>query len=128
VTQPNSDGEIPSTPVGETGSAAQISGLSFSGTRLRFRISESATVSLLIQRILPGRRVGTRCLKPTARNRRARSCLRRVRAISGRTDVAPGLNTARLRRLPVGRYRLRLLATDLDGRISTVIRYYRLVP
>ena len=117
---------IPSTPVGATaGSTVRLSALQFNATRVRFRVSERASVSLLVQRVLPGRRSGTRCVKRTARNRRARSCARLVRALSGRTTVEPGLSTARLRRLAAGRYRVRLLATDLSsGKTSTLIRYF----
>ena len=92
--------------------------------RVRFRISDPAAVTLTIHRVLPGRRVSGRCLKATSRNRRAPSCARLVRVLSGRTNVDPGLNTARLRRLVVGRYRVRLVSTGLTGRVSTVTRYY----
>ena len=96
----------------------RITALQFNATRMRFQISKPASVSLLVQRVLPGRRVGARCVKPSSRNRRARSCTRRVRALSGRTNVEAGLNTARLRTLPPGRYRVRLLSTGLSGRTS----------
>ena len=106
--------------------APRITALLFNATRISFRISEPASVSLLVQRILPGKRVGARCVKPTRRNRAARNCNRLVRAVTGRTDVESGLNTARLRRLPAGRYRVRLLSTDLSDRTAIVIRYFRL--
>lgn len=82
-------------------------------------------MSLLVQRVLPGKRVGARCVKPTRRTRAARKCNRLVRSVAGRTDVDSGLNTARLRRLPTGRYRVRLLSIDLSGRTSTIIKYFR---
>ena len=46
------------------------------GTKIRFRLSESAAVRLRIQRSLPGRRAGGRCRKPAPRLRRARRCTR----------------------------------------------------
>jgi len=116
-------GVQPSEPVG-LGTAPRITALQFSGTSVRFRISDPAAVTLTIHRVLPGRRVSGRCLKATSRNRRAPSCARLVRVLSGRTNVDPGLNTARLRRLVVGRYRVRLVSTGLTGRVSTVTRYY----
>ena len=106
--------------------APRITSLLFNATRISFRISEPASVSLLVQRVLPGKRVGARCVKPTRRNRAARKCNLLVRAVTGRTDVDSGLNTARLRRLPPGRYRVRLLSTDLTDRTAIVIRYFRL--
>ena len=81
---------------------------------------------MTVHRVLPGRRLRTRCLKPTARNRKARTCTRLVRVLSGQTNVEPGLNTARLRRLVPGRYRVRLASRGLTGANATVTRYYLL--
>lgn len=113
-------------PPASVDAAPRVTALLFNATRISFRISEPASVSLLVQRILPGKRVGARCVKPASRNRAARNCNRLVRAVTGRTDVDTGLNTARLRRLPPGRYRVRLLSTDLSDRTAIVIRYFRL--
>jgi len=106
--------------------APRITNLQFTATSVRFRISDPAAVTLTVHRALPGRKRGTRCLKPTARNRKARSCSRLMRALSGQTNVEPGLNTARLRRLVPGRYRVRLVSRGLTGTSTTVTRYYRL--
>jgi hypothetical protein len=114
----------PSVPAGGLGTAPRISALQFSATSVRFRISDPAAVTLTVHRVLPGRKVSGRCVKPTSRNRRARSCARLARVLSGRTNVDAGLNTARLRRLVAGRYRVRLVSTGLTGRVSTVTRYY----
>ncbi len=95
---------------------------------MRFRISEAAAVTLTVHKVLPGRKAGSRCVKPTRRNRRAKSCVRLVRKVLGQTNVPRGLNSARLRQLPVGRYRVRIVSTDRLGRTRTVTRYYRLVP
>ena len=105
----------------------QITALQFNATRVRFRISEPAAVSLLVQRVTAGRRLGGRCVKPTRSNGDQARCVRLVRMLSGRTNVEPGLNTARIRRLPPGRYRVRLLSTGTSGRPGrTVVRYFRL--
>jgi hypothetical protein len=45
-------------------------------TRIRFRLSETGTVRLRIQRVLSGRRAGGRCRKPTRKLRHARPCKR----------------------------------------------------
>jgi hypothetical protein len=122
---PSTSPTVPSTPAALI-AGPRITRLQFSATRVRFRISDPAAVTLTVHRVLPGRKRGTRCLKPTARNRRARSCTRLMRALSGRTNVEPGLNTARLLRLVPGRYRLRLVSRGLTGGSTTVTRYYRL--
>jgi hypothetical protein len=125
--EPSQNPIVPSTSAGLT-PAPRITGLQFSATSLRFRISDPASVTLTVHRVLPGRKVLGRCLKPTARNRKAPSCVRLMRVLSGRTNVDPGLNTARLRRLVPGRYRVQVASTGLTGRKSTVTRYYVLRP
>ena len=72
------------------------------GTTFRYSLSEPARVTIRIDRILPGRRVGRRCRKPSPRLIRRPSCKRYVRA--GRTLV---------RNPPVGR-----VATKFSGRIG----------
>jgi hypothetical protein len=95
------------------------------GTRVRYALSEPATVTFRVERSRPGRRVGRRCRPPTARNRRRRRCTRYVlvRGQLSRAGAA-GANTVRFmgrlagRRLRRGRYRLVLTATDAAGNRS----------
>ncbi len=49
------------------------------GTTIRFRVSEKATVRLSFERKTRGRRVGKRCRKATRKNRNRRRCTRYVR-------------------------------------------------
>ena len=46
------------------------------GSAFRFRLSERATVRIVLERILRGRRVGRRCRPPSRRLRRHRPCTR----------------------------------------------------
>ena len=48
------------------------------GTKISFTLSEAATVTFKVDRVLPGRRRGSRCVPLTARNRRGRACTRYV--------------------------------------------------
>jgi hypothetical protein len=110
-----------------------ISGLRSSASRLRprrtaliaFRLSEAAAATLTFDQVLTGRRSGKRCVKQTARNRRARKCLRYVSKGSIRVDGKAGANTVSFagrvgrRRLAVGRYRLTVAATDAAGNKAT---------
>jgi hypothetical protein len=83
------------------------------GAKVSYRDSQAATTIFTVARILPGRKSGKRCVKPTARNRGAKRCTRfvRVRGSFSHVDVA-GKNsfrfTGRVRRkaLKPGRYRL----------------------
>jgi uncharacterized protein len=94
------------------------------GTRARFRLSEAATVRLAIARRLAGRRVGRRCLAPSARRRRARPCTRLKRAGTLRRRANYGANgfafSGRIgrRALAPGRYQVTLTATDSAGNTS----------
>jgi hypothetical protein len=92
------------------------------GTAFRYTVSEPARIRIRIDRVLPGRRAGGRCRKPTPRLRKRRACKRYVRA--GRTlvrNVAAGRVRTKFsgrigrRALRPGSYRATLLATDSLG-------------
>ena len=96
------------------------------GTRVSVRLSEAATVTFRVARILPGRRVGGRCVRPTAHNRSRPSCTRSVR-LRGRIvrELAPGTSRLRYRgrlrgrALQPGRYRLLVRARDDAENLSS---------
>ena len=48
------------------------------GTTISFSLSEAATVTFKVDRVLPGIRKGSRCVARTARRRRGRACTRYV--------------------------------------------------
>lgn len=91
-------------------------------SRVRYRLSEAATVTFTVERGTRGRRVGGRCVKPTRRNRGRRRCVRyvRVRGSFGDRGEA-GRNSLRFsgrlrgRKLRPGRYRLVARARDEAG-------------
>ncbi len=95
------------------------------GTRVGFRLSEAAKVRFTVARARIGRRSGSSCVAVTRRNRRGKSCTRYV-AVKGSASRSfkQGSRAVRFtgrmnkRRLPVGRYRLRLRATDGAGNHS----------
>jgi hypothetical protein len=95
------------------------------GTRFRYTLSEPARVTITIERVLPGRVRGRgarrKCVKPTARNRKARRCkrYRRVTRLvaeeqAGRQSTAFS-GRVKKRALRRGPYRARLVATDAAG-------------
>ena len=95
------------------------------GTKLKFRLSEQATVSISIERQRPGRRRAGRCVKPTRRPAKKRACARFVNVGTLTRRMLPAgqaglVFTGRIgrRALPAGRYRAVLVATDPSGNRS----------
>ena len=88
------------------------------GTRFRYALSEQAQVTVKLQRALPGRRAGGRCVRPTPRLRKARRCTRYVSVGTLRRSGAKGANIIRFtgrigkRALRPGAYRAVISATD----------------
>jgi hypothetical protein len=110
------------------------------GTTFRYALSEPATVTIAIARVLPGRRVGRRCAKPSRTNRRRRRCNRYKRAVVLTRAAQAGANETpfsgrwldsrnRRRALTPGRFRATITATDAAGNASTPTRLnFRVVP
>jgi hypothetical protein len=98
------------------------------GTKFRFALSEDARVVFTIHRVLPGRRVGGRCVKQTARNRSKRACKRYVKPRRFAMSAPAGTNTKRFsgrigrRTLALGSYRATLVARDAAGNASKAKR------
>ena len=79
-------GLAPLLPVAKTPAASKPK----PAAKVSLTLSEAATVTFTAERLVPGRRQGTRCVAPTRRNRRARPC-RRVRPAGGAVRLAlPG--------------------------------------
>jgi hypothetical protein len=107
------------------------------GTSIRFRISEAATIRLRFRRLVPGRLVRGRCVKPTRLNRSRRRCTR-VLPVRGSVSLPVQAGARRIRfagrlskrqSLKPGRYRLILTARDAAGNVSTPDRArFRLLP
>jgi hypothetical protein len=98
------------------------------GTRVSFRLSEAGRVRFRVERELPGRRRGGRCVAPR-RAPRGRACTRRARVRgSFEHDGRAGANTLRFRGRVAGRAlrpgRYVLVATPLaaDGRPGRATR------
>ena len=99
------------------------------GTTISYAVSEAATIRFRVERVLPGRQVGGRCVKPTQSNRSARRCSRyKLMPGSFEQRASAGANTfkftGRLRgsKLRPGKYRLRGAATDAAGNASSLRR------
>lgn len=94
------------------------------GTTFLFTLSEAASVKIVIARRLPGRLRGGTCVAATRRLRRARACVRVVRATTLSRAGAPGANRVAFsgrvgsRALQPGGYQATLSAIDSGGRTS----------
>lgn len=95
------------------------------GVRVRYGISEAATLTVRYERRTTGRRVGGRCRRTTPTNRSRGKCFRWVQIRgSARRGARAGSNTFRLsgrwrgRALRPAVYRLRLSARDGAGNVS----------
>lgn len=99
------------------------------GTLVTVKLSAAATLTFRVERAKTGRKVGGRCVAPTAGNRRAKRCTRWVTLTSRFTaDGEAGTNRLRFSgrlgglRLAPGSYRLAVTAKDARGRTSDVRR------
>ena len=104
------------------------------GTRIAYRLSESAVARFTVDRVTRGRRVGSRCARPTRANSAAPVCTRFVAVGSFTQKSRAHLNRLRFagrlagRRLVPGRYRMSLVATDAAGnRALPLARRFRIV-
>jgi len=93
------------------------------GTTISFRLSEAARSTVIFQRAQPGRRVGGKCVKPTAANRDRKACVRYVAAgklpsfagKAGGNKVKFQGRLSRSKSLVAGTYRVVVRARDADG-------------
>jgi hypothetical protein len=94
------------------------------GALFRYALSEDAGVVFTIARVMLGRKVGTRCVKPSRSNARKRLCKRYVQAgrftAKGRKGANTKTFTGRIGRrvLKPGAYRATLTAKDAAGNRS----------
>jgi hypothetical protein len=119
-----------------------ISGLSLSktkfvagkGTTFRFRISEPASVRIVISKPTAGRRVAKKCRPKTRKNRHRRKCtyFKTVTTIR-RTTLPAGAVAIRFsgkigkRKLRPGRYRATIIVTDAAGNVSRATVTFKIV-
>jgi hypothetical protein len=104
-------------------SAPGVSGLKVNGGKVFYNLSEAATVTFKLEKKLPGRKVGRKCVKQTPQNKAKKRCPRfkKVGAeFSG--PGAAGPNKVTLpngKKLKPGTYRLTMTATDAAGNTAT---------
>ena len=99
------------------------------GTRVSYLLDEAATTQFRVERSLPGRRSGGKCVGPSRETQRGTACVRWVRMRgSFKRSAGPGAVSFRFagriggRRLPPGRYRLLAAPRDALGTGGAVKR------
>jgi len=100
-----------------------------SSTKLLYRLSETAAVTVKVEKAKKGRRVRGKCRKQTAANKSRKRCTRYVKLPGTvKTTGGAGLNELTLkariggRKLGAGKYRLTLVARDKAGNVSATKR------
>ena len=96
-------------------------------SKVTFRLSEKASVTVKLERRGTGRKVGKKCAKPTRKNRGKRRCVRYTKVGSKKLKGKSGANKLTIgkrfgKRVTRGRYRLTLTATDSAGNKSKAYR------
>jgi hypothetical protein len=96
---------------------------------LLYRLSETATLTLKVEKASKGRKVGRKCRKQTAKNRLRKRCTRYVKLRGAiKATGGKGLNQLTIpsqiggRKLAPGKYRLVVTARDKAGNVSAVKR------
>lgn len=105
------------------------------GTTIGFNLTVAANVELVFNRILPGKRKGKKCVRPTRSLKRAKKC-RRYRSAGKLTRVgAAGANSYKFsgrigkRALKPGAYQLVVRATVPGGAtVATKTKNFRIAP
>lgn len=106
-----------------------------SGTKLSLTLDEAASLNVTVEKRAKGKRSGSKCVKPTAKNRTSKNCTRwiPVRGSIKATGVL-GNNiikfSGKLNRkaLAQGKYRFKVLATDPTGNLSTALKSFTVQP
>jgi len=109
----------PTSPAADT-VVPRLENVVVSGGKVLFTSTESGSVVVRVTRLLPGRRRGRACVKPTAKLRRAPACTRRGPSSTSTATTAAGAGSATLNRslLRKGTYEVSLVARDAAGNAS----------
>jgi PKD repeat protein len=97
------------------------------GTTISFTLSESASLSFVVEKSAKGRKVAGKCVKATKKNRKAKGCTRWAKVGSFTGAAGAGKKTLAWdgkpagKKLKKGAYRLTAVATDAGGLKSAAL-------
>jgi hypothetical protein len=109
--------------------APVVSGLGVANGTISYTLSEASAVSFQLEKKIPGRKVGRKCVKQTAKNRSHRRCS--LFKLIGARFSGPGNKGANKVTLPNGKklgpgtYRVTMTATDPAGNTTTKTTTFR---
>jgi hypothetical protein len=106
-----------------------VSGLSVTNGEVSYSLSEASTVSFTLEKKFVGRKVGQKCAKKTAKNRKKKKCstFKPVGAAFAGTG-APGANLVAIpdgTKLTPGLYRLTMTARDTVGLVTVTTTTFK---
>jgi hypothetical protein len=106
-----------------------VSGFGVSHGTISYQLSEAATVSFQLEKKAPARKVGKKCVKQTAGNKKKKKCplFKKVGAAFAGSGTA-GANSVTLpngKKLKPGSYRLTMTATDASGNVSSATTSFK---
>jgi hypothetical protein len=102
--------------------APGIRGLQVRKGKAFYNLSEAGSASFRLEKKLPGRKAGKKCVKPTKANKGKKRCSRFKQVAAFNGPAAPGPNETQLpngNKLPPGTYRLTLTVRDAVGNVAT---------
>ncbi|MCB0857980.1 MAG: PD40 domain-containing protein [Solirubrobacterales bacterium] len=104
------------------------------GSKLRFTLNTRANLTIRVDQKLKGRKVGKKCVKPTAKNKTRKACKRLAfRGKLTRKNRPAGKNTVAFsgrigkKALRPGKYRVVIRASGPGGKSEPVFRSFRIV-
>jgi hypothetical protein len=105
--------------------ASSGSSIAKKGAKVKYRLSEDATTTFTVERLIKGRKRGATCQRPSAANRKGAPCTLVVKVSgsfkhTGKSGANEFTFSGRLagRKLGAGSYRLRAVAKDAAGNAS----------
>jgi hypothetical protein len=106
-----------------------VSGLSVTNGEVSYSLSEASTVSFTLEKKFVGRKLGQKCVKKTAKNRKKKKCstFKPVGAAFAGTG-APGANLVAIpngTKLKPGLYRLTMTARDTVGLVTVTTTTFK---
>lgn len=105
------------------------------GTKVSFTLSETSALVLTVEKRAKGKRSGSKCVKPTSKNKTKKNCIRwipvrgsiKAAGIAGSNGISFSGKLNR-KSLAPGKYRMKINAADPAGNTSAVLKSFTVLP
>ncbi len=91
-------------------------------TSLGLRMSEPGSVAVTIEKKVAGKKKGAKCVAPSRKLRKARSCTRYAKVRTVSQQLTGGQATLRFKKLGKGSYRFTVVGKDTAGNVAAPVR------